>query len=79
MDQKPITLLREDFINSLSTLINTSQLPMFIVEQVLRQFTIEVTELSNQQLELDRQRYLESLQNVKNLDSDDSEIVEHVE
>lgn len=58
--QKPITLVREDFINALVTLINTSPLPMFAVEPILRQYADAVAVSAKQQLELDRQNYLNS-------------------
>lgn len=65
MNTKPITLVREDFIKNLATLINTSSLPMFVVEPILRQYADEVAVLAKQQLELDRQNYLSSQEQEK--------------
>ena len=55
---KPITLVREDFQNDLVTLINTSPLPMFAIEPILRQYADDVAVIAKQQLEMDRQNYL---------------------
>ena len=52
---KPITLVREDFQNDLVTLINTSPLPMFAIEPILRQYADDVAVIAKQQLEMDRQ------------------------
>lgn len=57
MNAKPSTLVREDFINDLATLINTSPLPMFAIEPILRQYADAVAVASKQQLETDRQNY----------------------
>ena len=54
---KPITLVREEFQNDLATLINTSPLPMFAIEPILRQYADEVAVVAKQQLEMDRQNY----------------------
>lgn len=54
---KPITLVREDFQIDLATLINTSPLPMFAIEPILRQYAEEVAAVAKQQLEIDRQNY----------------------
>jgi hypothetical protein len=56
-NNKPITLVREDFINSMAMLINKSELPMFIIEDVLRQLLNGVSTLAVKQLERDRQTY----------------------
>ncbi len=62
MNNKPITLIREDFINNLSNVVNTCELPMFVVEDILRQFTTEVSLLAKQQIEIDRRNYEAGLQ-----------------
>lgn len=60
-NNKPITLLREDFINGVAMLVNQSNLPFFIIEESLKQITNGVADLARQQLEQDRQAYQQSL------------------
>lgn len=57
MIQKPITLVREDFIKALTDLINASKLPAFIIEPILRDAHSEVRVAAANQLESDRKRY----------------------
>lgn len=59
--QKPITLVREDFIHALTDLINTSKLPAFIIEPILRDAHSEVQVVAANQLESDRKRYNEAM------------------
>ena len=54
---KPITIVREDFINNVIELVNTSQLPLFIVEYVLRDILNEVHGTVVKQLQADKDRY----------------------
>lgn len=71
---KPITLVREDFQNDLATLINTSPLPMFAIEPILRQYADEVAVIAKQQLEMDRQNYLIAQnQKLEEVESNDEE------
>ena len=58
---KPITLLREDFVNNVIDLCNNSGLPFFVVEDVLQGVIKEVHAAAIQQLEADRQKYKEQL------------------
>jgi len=60
-NNKPITLLREDFINGVAMLVNQSNLPFFVIEESLKQVTNGVADLARQQLEQDRQAYQQSL------------------
>lgn len=60
-NNKPLTLLREDFINGVAVMINQSGLPLFVVEECLRQLTNGVSELARQQLEQDRQAYQQAM------------------
>ena len=58
---KPITLLREDFIGGVARLVNEAGLPLFVVEDCLRQLYNGVSELARQQLETDRQAYARAM------------------
>ena len=60
-NNKPITLLRDDFINGVARLINESGLPLFAVEDAMRQLINGVSELARQQLETDRQNYAQAM------------------
>ena len=61
MDNKPITLVREEFMNNLGILITQSGLPLFIVEDAMRQILNGVSELARKQLEQDKQIYIQNL------------------
>jgi hypothetical protein len=57
MNNKPITILREDFINGMIELCNNSGLPFFIIEDVLKGMLQEAHNASVKQLEDDKKRY----------------------
>ena len=57
MNNKPITMIRDEFIQSLVALCNDSGLPFFIIEDVLKTMLQEVHSASLQQLEEDKKRY----------------------
>lgn len=56
---KPITVAREEFIEALVKLVNESGLPMFAVEDVLKNIAAEVKAAAQQQYEADKKRYEE--------------------
>ena len=56
-NNKPITLVRDEFINKLVELCNNSGLPFFVVEDVLKNLLQETHTASLQQLEEDKKRY----------------------
>ena len=58
---KPITLVREDFMNSIIDLCNNSGLPFFVIEDVLQGLLKEVHIAASKQLEADRKAYQEQL------------------
>ena len=58
---KPITLVYEEFKQSLANLINNSGLPLFVVENVLQNYLIETRNVAKQQYELDKAEYAKSL------------------
>lgn len=58
---KPMSVARRDFISALTDLINTSMLPPFVIEDVLKDTCIKINELSQQQLAIDEKRYKESV------------------
>lgn len=60
---KPITLVRDDFIISMTKLINEAQMPAFVVESVLKDFLNEVHMASVRQTESDRQEWEKLMNN----------------
>lgn len=54
---KPLTLVKEEFSQSLVELCNNSGLPFFIIESTLKDFIQEVHTASVRQLEIDRKTY----------------------
>ena len=56
---KPITVAREEFIEALVKLVNESGLPMFAVEDILKNVAAEVKMAAQQQYEADKKRYEE--------------------
>lgn len=59
MNNKPITLIREDFIQNIVDTCNNSGLPLFAIEDVLKSLIAEIHSASLQQLEEDKRRYEE--------------------
>lgn len=64
--KKPITLEAEDFLFSISDLINNSKLPYFVIEYILNNCLKEIHAASKRQLEMDRSNYNELLKNNSN-------------
>ena len=54
---KPILLCREEFTKNLVKLINESQLPVFIVEYILKDILSEVHTATQQEFESEKQTY----------------------
>ncbi len=59
--QKPITVARNDFINGMTTLINESGLPPFIIEPILKDMLHDVKLMAQRQLENDTNEYQQRL------------------
>lgn len=54
---KPLTVAREEFIESLVKLINGANLPMFVVESILRDIAAETKAAAQKQYEIDKKAY----------------------
>ena len=63
--QKPITMVRQEFINALVDVINNYNLPLFIIEPILRDVYLEVKSLSNKQCEIEKMEYEKKVQECK--------------
>lgn len=68
--QKPITVVRADFISELTTLINNAGLPPFVVEPILKDMLYEVKTLAQKQLEQDIEIYRKALENSEQNDTE---------
>lgn len=59
--QKPVTVARQDFIDGIVGLINTSGLPAFIITDILKDVQTEMVRQANDQYEKDRAAYEEAI------------------
>ena len=55
--EKPITIIRQEFIDNISNDINNSNLPLFIIEPILKDVYLEIKTLSQKQYEIDKEEY----------------------
>ena len=60
--EKPITLRIEETTQSIVKILNESQLPLFILNQILKDLYTETSNLSKQQAEKDKEMYYGSLE-----------------
>lgn len=58
---KPVTIIREELIENMVGLINESNLPLFVIESILKDLHLEVKSAAKQQLEMDKQQYQSSI------------------
>lgn len=58
---KPMTVARHEFVCALTDLVNNSQLPAFVLEDVLKGVYHDIRMIAKQQLEKDIQAYQETL------------------
>lgn len=63
--QKPLSILRAEFVSSLTELINASKLPPYIIEPILKDMYNEVYIYSQKQLEEDTKRYQEQIKTIE--------------
>lgn len=73
MIQKPITIVREEFLQNLSNLINNSNLPYFVIENILKDCIRETSIASQKQLEIDKSRYKEELAKLQSQSVEDGD------
>ena len=71
---KPITIVRAEFVSNLTKLINESSLPPFIIEPILKDMYVEIRDIAEKQYELDRAKY-EQLKH-EQIDKRDGELIE---
>ena len=59
--EKPISLKLKDFKNDAVNLVNTSGLPLFVVEPILKEVLVAVQNKAEQEYQQDKLRYEQSL------------------
>lgn len=62
---KPITLIRQEFVDTLVEEINNCQLPMFVIEPILQDLLDQVKMMAQKQYEADKIQYEAQLNEVK--------------
>ena len=62
---KPVTLIRQEFIDTLVDEINNCQLPMFVIEPILQDLLDQVRTAAQKQYEVDKKQYEEQLKEVE--------------
>ena len=62
---KPITLIRQEFVNTLVDEINNCQLPMFVIEPILQDLLDQVKIVAQKQYEIDKAQYEAQLNKVE--------------
>lgn len=58
--QKPSTVLRQEFIDKLAELLNSSELPAFVLADVLKNALSVTQELAEQQYRIDKAKWEEA-------------------
>ena len=73
---KPVSVIRYEFIQQLTNLINGSNLPMFVIEPILKDMHLDVKSLARRQLEKDLDQYRSSIED--HAEYTDQETVEQI-
>lgn len=60
--EKPITVVRQEFIDGLINHVNNSSLPLFVIEPILRDIYTEVKVMSQKQYESEKLQYEQMMQ-----------------
>ena len=70
---KPITIVRAEFISNLANLINKSTLPPFVIEPILKDVYFEIRDAAQKQYEFDVKKYEQQLkEKAKDTNKNDS-------
>lgn len=77
--QKPITVVRSEFISNMASLINNSGLPPFIIEPILKDMLYDVKVMAQKQLEQDTAHYYEMVAAYENCENADTYLKEREE
>lgn len=69
--QKPLTIKREEFINTITEACNNAELPFFIIEDVLNHIIPIVSNAAKEQYKIDKEQYEQALQLNENTEKRD--------
>lgn len=58
---KPMSMAKEEFAKTVVEAINTSELPLFVIESILKELLMEVSVVAKQQAEAERAQYEQML------------------
>lgn len=75
---KPIMLLREEFVINLSNLINNSGLPLFAIEPIMREATNGVSVELRKQYEYEKAQYENAVKSMGGEQNDGRKISEEI-
>lgn len=68
--EKPITVIRQEFIEGLADYINSSGLPLFMLETILKDVYMEIRDMSQKQYEFEKKQYEDALKKAEGEDKD---------
>jgi hypothetical protein len=68
--EKPITVIRQEFIEGLADYINNSGLPLFMLETILKDVYMEIRDMSQKQYEFEKKQYEDALKKAEDEDKD---------
>ena len=60
--EKPITVIRQEFVDAIYNNVNNCGLPLFIIEPILKDVYLEVKSMLQRQYEMERAEYENRLQ-----------------
>lgn len=69
---KPLSIKKEEFEQGLVQLINNCELPIYIIEPIVRAYSIELKGLNEAQTNRERQQYLASMKEEVSADEDET-------
>ena len=59
--EKPMTMIRQEFVDKLVDDINNCGLPLFVIETILKELYLEVKSMSQKQSEIEKMQYEKKL------------------
>lgn len=71
--EKPITVIRQEFVEGLVSYINNSGLPLFMLETILKDIYMEIRDMSQKQYEFEKKQYENALKKAYGEDKDKDE------
>lgn len=69
--EKPITLVKQDFVKNLTELVNSSGLPPIILEPIFKDMYNDVKIMANRQISIDTEKWNKFLMETEKGDNDE--------